>query len=243
MPLIATYSYLVWSLGLFAMFVVAYVLKPAHRRVALASAILSAPYSFLAVVFVPLYWEPVQIFRLLVGPEDLIFSFANGGMVWILAATYYAVPDSLWGRTFRVRCAWITVSFLAAWFLLCLAGLPLMWAALAVGICLWCFLIWRDPAALTVSLKCGAVFAAGYTLWLAAILHVNPGFVQSWAPDGLVGATILAVPLEEILWAVEFGAVWPVLVAYFLDIEPRRAIVCAASQVEDSAHGTAASPA
>lgn len=243
MPLIATYTYLVWSLGLLGMFAVAYMLKPAHRRVALCSAALSAPYSFLAVVFVPAYWEPAQIFRVLVGPEDLVFSFANGGMIWILAGAYYAVPEHPWGRTFCVRCARITASFLAAWLLLWLAGLPLMWAALAVGVGLWCFLISRDLAALPVSLKCAAVFAAGYTLWLAAILYANPGFAESWTPDGLVGVTVLGAPLEEALWAVEFGAVWPLLVAYFLDIEPRRAMVFTASHLEDRAHGTATSPA
>lgn len=243
MPLIATYPYLVWSLGLLGTFAVAYALKPAHRRIALSSAALSAPSSFLAVVFVPVYWEPVQIFRVLVGPEDLVFSFANGGMIWILAGAYYAVPEHLWGRTFCVRSARITASFLAAWLLLWLTGLPLMWAALAVGFGLWCFLVSRDVAALTVSLTCAAVFAAGYTLWLTAILYANPGFLESWTPDGLTGVTVLGVPLEETLWAVEFGAVWPLLVAYFLDIEPRRAVVSTASQLEDSDNGTVASPA
>lgn len=225
MPLIATYTYLSASLLLMGVFAIAYALKPEHRRVGLLSASLSAPYSLFAVVFVPAYWEPTQVFRFLVGPEDLLFSFATGGTVWILlAGSYYAIPDRLWGRACGARYALVTALFLAGWTVVGLLGLPIMWAALVAGVGLWCFLVCRDMAALAVSLKSAAAFTIGYTLFVATVLYFSPASALSWTAGGLVGITILGVPLEETLWAVEFGAVWPLLIAYILDIAPRRPV-------------------
>jgi len=223
MQLIVTYTYLSASIVLIGVFVVAYTLNPAHRRIGLVSAALSASYSLFAVFFVPAYWEPIQVFRFFVGPEDLLFSFATGGTVWILlAGSYYAIPERLCRRTSGIRYAWVTAAFLGGWLVVYLAGLPIMWAALVAGFGLWCFLLARDKAALAVSLRSAANFTIGYTLFVAAILCVSPDFVRSWTASGLFGMSVLGVPLEEMLWAVEFGAVWPLLIAYFLDLERRQ---------------------
>jgi hypothetical protein len=244
MPLIATYPYLIGSFGLLAFFAVAFVLRPEHRRLALISASVSAPYSLLAVVFVPTYWDPVQLFRFGMGPEDLVFSFANGGLVWILAAAYYSASPRVRIGGFVVRCAGATTAFLLVWLAFGrVTGLPIMWAALLAGVVLWVFLVTRDVAALATSLNAAAIFAIGYTLWAAAIIHANPEFAGSWTAEALIGLEFLGVPIEETLWAVTFGAVWPLLVAYSLDLEPRRVSECGASQLEERGFGKTTSPA
>jgi hypothetical protein len=244
MRLIAAYPYLVGSLAFLAMFGILYALNPAYRRVALLSAALSTPYSLLAVVFVPAYWEPAQVFRFLAGPEDLMFSFATGGVAWIIVAgSYYAVPDRPWGGTGLLRLAQATTGFLLLWLLLRLAGLSIMWAALAAGVGLWSFLVARDRGALTTSIKGGVVFSVAYTLVAAAVIYANPSFAQSWAADGLFGVTLLGLPLEEALWAFEFAAIWPLLVAYSLDMKPKRVIACESSRPGETTFGTTTSPA
>jgi hypothetical protein len=38
-----------------------------------------------SVFFVPYCWSPVRVADFPAGPEDFIFSFANGGIAWLLA--------------------------------------------------------------------------------------------------------------------------------------------------------------
>lgn len=243
MRLIATYPYLVGSLAFFALFGILYSLNPSHRRVALLSAALSTPYSLLAVFFVPAYWEPAQVFRLMVGPEDLLFSFATGGAAWIVVAgSYYSVPDRLWGSTGLLRFARVTIGFFLLWLLLYLAGLPVMWAVLAAAVGLWSFLVAKDRGVLVTSIKGGAVFSIAYTLIAAAVIYANPSSAQSWADDGLVGLRVMGLPLEESLWAFEFAAIWPLLIAYSLDMKPKRITDCESSRPGETTFGCTASP-
>jgi hypothetical protein len=244
MPLVATYPYLVGSLAFALLFALLYAINPAYRRVALVSAVLSTPYSLLAVVFVPAYWEPVQVFRIMAGPEDLLFSFATGGMVWIFAAgAYDAAPDHLWSRRCCGRLAQATALFLALWIVIRQVEVPIMWAALAAGAVLWCCLVARDKAAIRVSMRGAAVFATGYTLIVAGVIYANPEFVRSWSPEGLLGLTILGVPIEETLWAFEFAAIWPLMIAYSFDMKSVRTVTRGTAPTGERTFGTTASPA
>jgi hypothetical protein len=59
---------------------------PHHRTPALVSAALCAPSAGFALLFVPAYWHPKLIVAIPVGVEDVLFSFANGGLAWLMIA-------------------------------------------------------------------------------------------------------------------------------------------------------------
>ncbi|RLE35075.1 MAG: hypothetical protein DRJ61_03975, partial [Acidobacteria bacterium] len=79
------FPYLTCSLVLFLVFCVVFLIEKKHRMLLLFGALGSTAFSLSSPVFVPEYWNPVRVACFLVGPEDLIFSFANGGMIWFLA--------------------------------------------------------------------------------------------------------------------------------------------------------------
>jgi len=75
-----------FSLLLLVLFAAGFIVSPAkQRRPILLSALFSTPFSTASIFFVPEYWNPIRTVTFFIGPEDLIFSFATGGIAWLLA--------------------------------------------------------------------------------------------------------------------------------------------------------------
>lgn len=189
----------------------------------LVSGLLSAPFAFYSPLFVPEYWRPERLMVLVTGCEDLVFSFANGVIVFGLGAGALP-PAKVWIEKLRPRPLRFVIP--------CLLVFPAMIGLKAVGlgtmaatlicislVCLFC-LINQRLKTINLSLVAGAGFGLLYLLVLRLSLSIFPEMNTWWASNGLAGIWGWGVPLGEILWAVMFGATWPLFMVWTLDWGP-----------------------
>jgi len=213
----STYYYLTGSLALLFLALLLMSLATKHRKPALISGLLSLPCALYAVVFVPEYWHPIQVFRWLAGPEDLIFSFANGCLVWIFSVTPFS------SRQLHLDIC--VKRLLRRYFLLCAVFIPLLFGGPLLGlrimdsfvvaaVAVWLVVFIRRHDLWPVTLSGMLFFTVFYTLSTSLLLIVNPEFLQQWNFRQLSGSQICGVPVEEVLWAAAFGATWPLAMAY-----------------------------
>lgn len=217
-----SYPYLAGSLVLAGLAGTGLLAWPRERRAMLLSGLLSAPSALFALAFVPEYWNPRQVARFLTGPEDVIFSFANGALAWLLAVglsrrelAIRPAPRRALPRYAGCTALYFAVS-LPGWAL----GFPVMTASLTGVLGLAVFLGRRDPARAPVAAAGALGFAALYTTLFGAVLVRWPDFLLQWNAASLWGPRLLGVPLDEIAWALAYGAAWPLVMAYVLDATP-----------------------
>lgn len=213
----STYPYMALSLFLLAVFGFAFLVCPLHcRKSLLLSALISAPYGFASVFFVPEYWNPVRVFEISAGPEDVIFSFANGGIVWMIAI--WALRDRVRMELRAKRIIVHTLGYLSfgysCFILFRLMGLGAMISATysiyALGAVV--LAIRRDlwPLALVGSVSFGLLY---FTV-IRGCFAIFPGFLSQWNHSNLWGPIAFGVPVDELVWASGFGGVWPIMMAW-----------------------------
>lgn len=185
-------------------------------RLAIAAGLLNLPSSLIAFTFEDDYWVPVRLGGLEIGIEDLVFCWVAGALAWLLAA---------WPRRHRIHA---TLGWRVA--MTRYAALALLGGGAIIG---WHLAGRHSMAGFTVAslLVLGLVLALRRDLWELAVtgallytaLHVVvvrvqfwiwPDYPSFWNPDGLLGTTIIGVPLFEFAWSAVFGAAWPVIVAF-----------------------------
>lgn len=221
-----SYPYLVLCLLLAVPASIGYWCCRSHREPMLMSSLLSAPCAVYAIVFVPEYWQPEQLFHFGLGPEDVLFSLANGATAWLfVAAPWRPVGQQATGREVLRRFGRASILFnglmLLPWLLL---GVPIMTAGLAAATVLLAALLWRRRDRWRMAVRGAAGFLGVYTLCLICVVSWNPAFLEQWSAHALRGPTVLGLPYLELAWALAFGAVWPVLVSDVLRLKlaPRR---------------------
>lgn len=193
-----------------------------EREKILISAILSMPAACTAVLFVPEYWKPIRITQYSVGIEDIIFSFATGGIVWIFVS--FSV-----GRNFSYNMALSTLikRYLAlvalGVFFIYILNRSTKWGVMAealVGIIIiglillmrFRFKSWR------IALAGSLLFTLYYSIIMGISLKLFPHMILFWNNNNLWGLSVFNVPLEEIVWAFGYGAVWPLAMAYVFNL-------------------------
>lgn len=218
--LIQEYPYLTFSLGLLGLFGVAYWSFPGQRRPILLGAVLSAPYAFASLVFVPAYWNPVRLVTFLrTGPEDLLFSFATGGLAWLAAVwpvraqlVLRIQPHRLIRRYLALgACGILLVVFCRG------GGLGVMTSSLAAMLTVGAYLLWRQRDLWVLSAAGAAVFAVFYFVFVFACFALSPEFPLYWNGEHLWGLSLAGVPVDELAWSAGFGGVWPLLLAHVFD--------------------------
>lgn len=215
---LASYPYLGMSLALTLLFAVGLLARPAERQLALWSAALQMPLGFLSVFFVPAYWQPARLFVLGAGPEDLLFSFASGGLVWLFAAPPGGrLERAVEPRTIARRYAAFAVPGVAAGALLVGWGLGPMSATVVVGLAAAAVLVRRQRHLLRLALAGAVGFGLLYPAVLALAGRLWPHFPGQWSESGSWGLRLAGLPLEEVVWALGGGAVWPLFVAFLVD--------------------------
>jgi hypothetical protein len=227
----------VWSLLLLGSCLAGYYIFSTERKKILLSAFLSVPAAFTAVLFVPEYWEPIRIIPISVGIEDIIFSFSTGGIVWIIVSLSV-------GRNFSYNMALSTV--IKRYLILVVLGVSLInilnrstkWGVMAealIGIIIVGLILlvrfrlksWRIAAAGSL------LFTLYYAITTGFILKLFPHMNLYWNNTNLWGISVFHVPLEEIVWAFGYGAVWPLAMAYVFDLnvsERNRKTISSVSQ-------------
>ena len=218
----STYFYFTYSLVLLALFGPALYAFPSQRRLMLWGGVVALPTSLYQILFVPEYWEPVQVFRFLAGPEDLMFLFSTGGLSWLIVPAVYP-KERLRSPVFGGRMVkrWVTLKafFLAVWISIWLAGSQVMGAGLWAAAALLAVLLYLRRDFWKLAAYGSVAFGAAYTVFASAAFALHPGFARQWNPEALSGLLLIGVPIEEIAWGLAFGAVWPLFLVYLFDIE------------------------
>ncbi len=204
------YSYFIVTLILMGIWGLLFVSLVRHRRELVVAGILSVPLGFGEILFVPEYWQPNTLFGLAeqyrLDIESILFSFAVGG----IASTGYWLVGS--GRRIKKRhrtTIWrilngfvpVFVFLPAVLYLRCIDALILSLAAGAVAT-----MIYRKDLVYKMLLG-GIIFTALYVLVLLVMSYIDPSFTFFWT-DGFT-KTAIGLPLEEILYALSFGTLWP----------------------------------
>jgi hypothetical protein len=227
------YPYLLVSLGLCLLAAGGYAVWPRGdapgRHAVLAAALLGAPFALLSFEYIPKYWNPKVVLWLgAFSPEDMLFISAAAAIGWAVAACpfstrlrHYYFEERQSAKALLVRfilgaAPGIAVSYAIKY------GLPsqpvivgTMWG-LAVGGAL---LLWRKPRLWPLAGIGGAVFVAGYFVLLKLIFSVAPDLAAPWRTAIQPHVWVAGVPLQELLWAAGFGAVWPLFAGYCLDTQ------------------------
>jgi hypothetical protein len=218
--------YLTLGLLILAFGLVWLALVPSRPRIALGSALAAAPFGLFEYLFyVPEYWTPAQWRVSWIGFGDLLFTFAAGGVAWLLATAPCGGGLTVAWRSRRVARRFVGCSAigLALAVVIWQAGLPMYIASLLAMWIGWACVVWRYPDLRWLGLVGGPAFAAVYVVLLRMTFGLAPGFHLQWNAATLSGATCGGVPVEEALWALTFGAVWPSFMAYVLEARPVRA--------------------
>lgn len=217
-----THPYLDCSLAMLGLLVaLLFCSRPAQRRHALWSAVLATPFAFLEHFAIPMYWNPRRTAVWMgVSPEDFLFAFTIGGISWLLATflwrdrlAHRAEPRNLLQRYTLVSAVGLPLSLGT----LLLEVKPMSYTLVPILVAGSVFLILR-PALWRFAVPGMAGYAAVHAALLKVSFAVTPSFVESWNATNLWGPTVWGVPLDEIIWASAFGAVWPVFAAYVFDV-------------------------
>lgn len=223
--LFASPLYLRLSLILLVFFGIGFMSFPAHRKHMVFSGLLSIPFCFLEFAFIPEYWTPYQFSGFPVSPSDLLFSFSTGGIAWPIAAGFRDRPFQLIYKPSQFARRYVISSIVGVGFILCLRllGIRIMVASL-IGIFVGLMILMGVFKQKTPRLSRGAIgFGLFYVLVMKLSYFAWPDFKFQWRHESLWDFQPWEIPLEEILWAIGFGAVWPRFIAYVFGRERRSA--------------------
>ncbi|MGD9125495.1 MAG: hypothetical protein PVG60_10390 [Desulfarculaceae bacterium] len=213
-------AYLYFSLFFLAVAMVFLAVLPSHHRLMLVSGLLSMPFALYSILFVPEYWQPQRLAVILTGLEDVIFSFANGVIVFGFSARI--LPPSIGQGAGALkpklgRYLFLFTAAIPAVMVLTALGLDIMTAALTTGVPIlaMCLYTCRGKSG-ALSLAGGMGFGVFYCLVLRVTFHLCPEMESWWAAGGLAGMRWWGMPLGEVLWALFFGTTWPLFVGWTL---------------------------
>lgn len=220
------YVWLVWSSAFLVPWALLYWQFPRHRRAMRWASLFTTPFGLTEPLFVPEYWDPPSLFNLAQRTgfdiESLIFSFGIGGVAAVLVnvvtgrgAGKVPVAERLHLRHALHR--WVLVAPFVAFVLL----LPFGWnpiypaiMAMFVGALAnaWCRPdLWRR------SVLGSALFLAYYGVFLTGLEMTAPtGYIATvWNLNALSGWVLEFMPVEELLFAMGFGAYWAGVYEHF----------------------------
>jgi hypothetical protein len=202
------------------------------RRSMLWAALLGWPFGLFSFENIPKYWQPDVVCWF--GPasiEDLVFVAGCAALSWFWATLplrgrlrHAALERD--GRPGPVDWRGILLRFV-------LGAAPGIGVAYALGLgvhgtmvitaTLWGYavggamLIWLKRECWPLLVYGGGGFAASYLLVLRLLFAIWPGFTLAWRHSLQPHAWVLGLPVHEFAWALGYGAVWPLFVAWCLD--------------------------
>lgn len=213
------YVWFAWSSAFLIPWGLLYWRFPAHRRAMILTSIFTAPFGLTEPLFVPRYWNPPSLFDLAQRTgfdiESLIFCFGIGGVGAVLSnvlrrrITTPVEPAERHHPRHRFH-----REVLLSPFVLFVLLLPTGWnpiypgiLAMLVGAALGA---WCRPDLRWHFVLGGSVFLGYYAVFLVGLeLTAPPGYIETvWNLPALSGITLGFMPLEELLFAVAFGAYW-----------------------------------
>jgi hypothetical protein len=215
------YPYMATSLVMLGCAALLLISRPATRGAALLSGLLSMPFALFSFEFVGVYWHPRTVaYWRATSPEDLLFSFSTGVIVWSLATWLGSPIPILAIDTKRLVQRYLALSALGigtGYFFKFFHPIGVMNSAM-VGIGLVGLVVAasrRDAWRLALG---GLVGFGAFYIGLGALISVLwPSFVGQWQSGEMLRFSVLGLPGYELVWALAYGAVWPLFMAYCFD--------------------------
>ena len=219
------YVWLVWSVAFLAPWAAAYLAFPVHRRAMIWASLFTTPFGLSEPLFVPEYWSPPSLFDLALRTgfdiESLIFSFGIGGIGAVLynLVTRQRLEPTLSHERRQSRHRFhlwaLSAPFLAfpvlhlfPWNPIYPAILAMVIGTAATGVC--------RPDLLRKTWIGGLLFLGYYVIFLIGLEWTAPGYIaRVWNLEALSGLVIAGMPLEELLFAIAFGAYWSGVYEHF----------------------------
>ena len=214
------HPYLTVVLLLCVLFLCCVLIAGPHRKTLILVGAISVPGSFLSFVFVPDYWNPVRLFEVNPGIEDVLFSFVTGALVWFLSANKYEEKGLKCHKNRRVgvkryfkmvAIGAVTLALVSRFESLNIMShilITMFITSLLVG--------WHYKDMVSIALSNSVLFGVFYTSFLVVTFQLFPQFESQWNSEHSWGVSILSIPLEEIVWAFSFGFTWTLITFYLL---------------------------
>ncbi|MGB7181726.1 MAG: lycopene cyclase domain-containing protein [Burkholderiaceae bacterium] len=212
------YVWIVWSSAFVIPWAIVYTVFPVHRRQMMLASLFTAPFGLTEPLFVPEYWSPPSLFDLAIRTgfdiESVIFSFGIGGIgavLYNLITRQQPACALLTQRRHphhRYHLLALTIPFLSFPVLYFLPWNPIYPAIVAMALGAFTTIQCR-PDLLKKTGVGGLVFLAYYIVFLIGLEWIAPGYIQRvWNLGALSGLSIIGMPIEELAFAVAFGAYW-----------------------------------
>ncbi len=215
----SVYAYLLFSLGLFGVWLLLYLVRPDVRRemfwVSFGTMFLGLTEPF----FVPEYWTPPTLWDLArrtgFDLESLLFSFGVGGIVF---SAYHVLfgrspSESMAHERSHPRHRYHVVALLSAptlfVLLLELSRLNPIYSAAIAMVGGFLATLYCRPDLWLKMIVSGVLFLLLYFVVFALFNVTFPGYVAAiWNLKAVSGILVWGVPLEELMFAFTFGLYW-----------------------------------
>jgi len=215
-------TYLIYALTLSILGLVALQAWSDHRGIAFVSGLTAAPLGLLDYLFNLEYWSPTHLFGPLFSIEGMLFSFGNGILLWLIAMVpFRGVTSSprINFTTLALRMSFFGILAFAIVLILWnkglgLCGLSLMYSTIAALVVLGVLITTIKPRLLPLGLAGGIGFVLFYALQLVLLSWLDPAFAGVWHASVREGLLFAGYPVEELTWALVYGAVWVTVIGY-----------------------------
>lgn len=214
------YAYLVGTVIFWIAWIACFGLGKSYRSEMRWGTMIACPAALTSFLFVPQYWTPESLFnldhRIRVGIEDFLWAAAVGGIAAIIGEIALRERLAAIRSSRHVRHYW---PFLLVAGLLTVLELwhpqksmeDFIISAAVGAVVLAC--LRRDL--IPLMLIGTASFTVLYFLLFCCVLFLYPQFVQRFYNlPNLLGIYIAGIPIEELLFAATFGAIWCVAYEY-----------------------------
>jgi len=216
---LAEYPYLVCSMGLLITALIAIYFVPERRWDLLIAGLYATPMALNSIAMVPEYWNPRRIAVLLIGPEDLLFSFSFGVIAWSLAVFPWRSRLALRQRSLPAL-IWAAILALSGFLLYSavrITGAMTMNSHLAAMAALTLALLALRRHLWRLSVTGALSLPLFYTLASMPVVFVWPEFFSQWSEGGTSGYSFVGIPIEELLWCMAYGACFPAMLGSMFD--------------------------
>jgi len=219
------FVWFVWASAFLVPWLAAFGAFPAHRRVILWASLFTTPFGLTEPLFVPEYWNPPSLFDLAQRTgfdiESLIFCFGIGG---VGAVSYNILTGKSHGRmssmarrlaSHRFHFWAVATPFLVFPVLYLMEWNPIYPAIVAMALGAVSTMLCRRDL-ISKTWVGGVLFLVYYLVFLAGLEWLSPGYIgKVWNLESLSGILIYGMPIEELLFAVMFGAYWSGVYEHF----------------------------
>lgn len=212
------YVWFLWSSAFLVPWLAAYAAFPVHRTAMVKASLFTAPFGLTEPLFVPEYWSPPSLFDLALRTgfdiESLIFTFGIGGIgavLYNLATRQQFRPTSheeMKNLRHRFHHWALAAPFLSFPIFYFFPWNPIYPSILAMVVGAIATMACR-PDLVRKTWVGGLLFLAYYVVFLLGLEWTAPGYIDRvWNLDALSGLGLFGMPLEELLFAIAFGAYW-----------------------------------